>query len=54
MVIAGVVSGFYLAFTYVRWRELSLETAVWMTCGMHAAHNLVAFSLALLLFYEGR
>jgi hypothetical protein len=36
---AGVVSGFYLAFTYVHWRRTSARAALWMTVGMHAIHN---------------
>jgi hypothetical protein len=37
---AGVISGFYIAFTYVHWRQQSLRTALWMTSGVHAFHNL--------------
>ncbi|MEO7413668.1 MAG: CPBP family glutamic-type intramembrane protease [Opitutaceae bacterium] len=36
---AGVMSGFYLAFTYARWRQVSFRSALWMTAGMHAIHN---------------
>ena len=39
---AGIVSGFYLAFTYARWREVSFRTAFWMTAAMHAIHNGIA------------
>jgi hypothetical protein len=38
---AGVISGFYIAFTYVHWREQSFRTALWMTSGVHAFHNLM-------------
>jgi hypothetical protein len=38
---AGVVGGFYLAFSYAHWREISLGRAYWMTCAAHALSNLV-------------
>lgn len=44
---AGIVSGFYLAFTYVHWRQTSFRTALWMTSGLHALHNLVAVGVVL-------
>jgi hypothetical protein len=40
---AGLLGGFYIAFTYAHWRQESLRSAVWMTTGMHAMHNLVLF-----------
>jgi len=46
-VAAGLVSGFYLAFTYVHWREKSLWTAFWVTAVSHAIHNAIVVSLAL-------
>lgn len=45
---AGLFAGFYTAFTYVHWRGTSERTAVWMTTGVHALHNLVATALALI------
>lgn len=45
---AGVIGGFYLGFTYARWREESFRSAFWMTAGMHAAHNTVIVVLMLL------
>jgi hypothetical protein len=38
-VIAGLVGGFYLAFTYAHWRERSLWTALWTTALSHAMAN---------------
>ena len=46
-IAAGVVGGFYIAFTYVRWREVSFRSALWMTSGSHALHNLFAMTLIL-------
>ncbi len=46
-ITAGLLGGFYLAFTYVHWREASLRTAFWMTVGLHAAHNLASMLLRL-------
>ncbi len=39
---AGLLSGLYLAFTYVHWRTVSWRAAFWMTTGIHAVHNLIA------------
>jgi hypothetical protein len=38
-VIAGLVGGFYLAFTYAYWRERSRWTALWTTALSHAMAN---------------
>jgi hypothetical protein len=38
-ICAGIVSGFYIAFTYAHWRTVSLRSAFWMTCAYHALHN---------------
>lgn len=38
---AGVVGGFYLAFTYTHWRRHSRTRAFWMTTAQHAIHNTV-------------
>lgn len=46
VICAGLLSGFYIAFTYVHWRQTSLRSAIWMTTGMHALHNLVIFAIA--------
>jgi hypothetical protein len=46
-ICGGVVSGFYIAFTYVHWRQISFRSALWMTTGMHAVHNLVLFLVGL-------
>ena len=36
---AGVVGGFYLAFTYTHWRRHSRTRAFWMTTAQHMIHN---------------
>jgi hypothetical protein len=38
-IAAGLVGGFYLAFTYIRWRRRSWWTAVWVTSLSHAIGN---------------
>ena len=38
-IAAGLISGFYLAFTYVHWREQKRWTAFWTTAVSHAIHN---------------
>lgn len=38
-ICAGLITGFYLAFTYVHWREHHRWTACWVTCVSHAIHN---------------
>lgn len=44
-IAAGVVGGFYFAFTYAHWREKSRWTAFWVTAISHAFNNAVAFAL---------
>jgi hypothetical protein len=44
---AGLVGGFYLAFTYVHWRERSRWTAFWTTAVSHGIHNGIAAILLL-------
>jgi hypothetical protein len=36
---AGIVGGFYLAFTYTHWRRHSRTRAFWMTTAQHTIHN---------------
>ena len=48
-IAAGLVSGFYLAFTYVHWRENRRWTAFWVTAVSHAIHNAILIPLALAL-----
>ena len=45
---AGVVGGFYLAFTYTHWRRHSRTRAFWMTTAQHMIHNTVAVMLGVL------
>jgi hypothetical protein len=44
---AGLVGGFYFAFTYVHWRERSRWTALWTTAVCHGIHNGIAIILLL-------
>lgn len=46
-ICAGLVGGFYLAFTYVHWREKSLWTALWTTTVSHLIRN--SFSAAVII-----
>jgi len=45
---AGIVGGFYFAFTCTRWRRESLGRAFWMTTGQHFLHNAFACAIALM------
>ena len=38
-VCAGLVGGFYLAFTYAHWIEKSVWTAMWTTAAAHFIRN---------------
>lgn len=38
---AGIVGGFYNAFTYVHWRDTSRWKAFWITAVSHSLHNLI-------------
>ncbi|NIP25918.1 MAG: CPBP family intramembrane metalloprotease [Phycisphaerae bacterium] len=44
-IAAGLVGGFYFAFTYAHWREKSRWTAFWVTAISHAFNNAIAFAL---------
>jgi len=46
---AGLLTGFYLAFTYAHWREQTRWTAFWTTAGSHAIHNGIVIPLAFAL-----
>lgn len=46
-VCAGVISGFYIGFTYAHWRQVSLRSAFWMTTATHALHNFISMVVAL-------
>lgn len=46
-IFGGLLSGFYIAFTYVHWRKDSFRTALWMTTATHGLHNLAALLLGL-------
>jgi hypothetical protein len=45
----GFIGGFYIVFTYVRWREQSQWTAFYMTYAQHATDNLIQIFLWWLL-----
>ena len=40
---AGIIGGFYSAFTYVHWRTKSSWKAFWVTAFSHCLYNLVLF-----------
>ncbi len=42
---AGVIGGFYSAFTYVHWRDDSLWTAFWVTALSHGLYNFALFAM---------
>ncbi len=42
---AGIIGGFYSAFTYVHWRQKSLWKAYWVTALSHGLHNLALFAM---------
>ena len=46
-VCAGIISGFYFSFTFVHWRHESFRSAMWMTSGSHAVHNLLLLGIVL-------
>ena len=48
-IAAGLIGGFYFAFTYVHWREKSRWTAYWVTALSHFIHNALVLGLALAL-----
>ena len=48
-IAAGLISGFYLAFTYVHWREDRRWTAFWVTAVSHVIHNAIVIPLAFAL-----
>lgn len=48
VVFAGLLSGFYITFTYAHWRRESFRSALWMTAGTHALHNLALIAIVAL------
>jgi len=42
---AGIIGGFYSAFTYVHWRDKSVFTAIWVTAFSHCLYNLALFAM---------
>jgi hypothetical protein len=51
VVAAGIVGGFYFAFTYERWRKESLVAGVLMTFLLHSSYNLVGV-LGMLILHK--
>jgi hypothetical protein len=50
---AGLVGGFYFAFTYTAWRRQSALRAYAMTTAHHALYNLlIALTVIVLLMFE--
>jgi hypothetical protein len=50
-ICAGILGGFYIAFTYTRWRQESFRSAFWMTASFHAIHN---FAPAIYFLLRGK
>ena len=46
---AGIIGGFYSAFTYAHWRQKSRWTALWTTTVSHSLHNALAFVILLMV-----
>ena len=50
---AGLVGGFYFAYTFTTWRRQSAARAYWMTTAHHALYNgLLAAVVVVLLLFE--
>jgi hypothetical protein len=45
-IVAGLLGGFYFAFTYAHWREFNRWTAFWVTAVSHTIHNGIIIPLA--------
>jgi hypothetical protein len=45
---AGIIGGFYSAFTYAHWRQKSRWTALWTTTVSHSLHNGLAFAILII------
>lgn len=43
-ICAGMLGGFYFAFTYAHWRQKSRWTSFWVTAVSHAFNNAIAFT----------
>jgi len=48
-IAAGLVGGFYFAFTYAHWRDYGRWPAFWVTAMSHAIHNGILIPLAIAL-----
>ena len=46
---AGIIGGFYSAFTYAHWRQKSRWTALWTTTVSHSLHNALAFVILIMV-----
>jgi len=42
---AGIIGGFYSAFTYIHWQSKSAWTALWVTAFSHCLYNLALFAM---------
>jgi hypothetical protein len=42
---AGIIGGFYSAFTYIHWQSKSTWTAFWVTAFSHCLYNLALFAM---------
>ena len=52
-ITAGLICGSYLAFTYIKFCECSILSAILSTWGMHAAFNLLTLLSTILSRYAG-
>ena len=48
-IAAGVVGGFYFAFTYAHWANYSKITALWVTTVSHAFRNAISLLIVTLI-----
>lgn len=49
-IAAGIIAGFYLAFTYAHWIRKSHFTAFWTTSLSHSIRNFIGFLLVIIFF----
>ena len=42
---AGIIGGFYSAFTFIHWQSKSTWTAFWVTAFSHCLYNLAVFAM---------
>ncbi len=50
-IMAGLITGFYIGFTYTHWRQFSRGRAFWITTSYHMIYNIGLLTMILLLGY---